>query len=409
MMFTPTILHDTGPRTLLLVNLSPIHNLTLHHGFSYAEQILSEVTLKLQALACKQIQTTIMFTRYHLFYVREQSPKFYHELTTCLDQVLSREGIGWGIGLVEFEEIQEEELEELFRNVLVASETALETESKFCFFTQEMQKQDKRRNTILAELFAAIQEQAMEKIHLQYQPIASLETNEISELEVLCRFQSDTYGIVWPDEFIPLSEMSRQIIPLGTMIFQKAFTFCKVLKERVTDSLRLSINVSVVQLLYPDFLSNLYSLMDLYEVDPSSLVLEITESCIIPNYHAMNALFSDIQSHGITLAVDDFGTGYSSLAHEEQLSLEVLKIDKIFIDALSSLPEERALVQDIISMGHRLGRTIIAEGVETAEQRERLQCYGCDKIQGYLVSRPLDADEILQFLAEKDLVTENVG
>ncbi|MGH0053333.1 MAG: EAL domain-containing protein [Sphaerochaetaceae bacterium] len=397
------ILSDSGNRALVLVNLSTIHFLTLTYGFSYGQHVLHQVIITLQSLCNEQIIATRTFEGHLVFYVQGKNhtdilKTFCETLYSHLHRLLSKEGVGWGIGVMEFREHQEPDIDKAFRNVLIASESALDLESRCCFFTKKMQRQATKEEAIVNDLSMIVNEQKSENIRLQYQPIMDLKTNTICELEVLCRIESKTLGILQPIEFIHLAEKTKYIVPLGIMTFQKAFQFFQTLKKQGLDHIRLSINVSVIQLIDTDFLSTLITLLEEYAVDPSLITLEITESCIIANYQAINSLFSDIQAQGIQLALDDFGTGYSSLAHERTLHLNTLKIDKVFIADLLTIPEEKTITRDIIAMGHRLGHTIIAEGVEKEEQREYLFRHGCDKIQGYLISKPLYEDAIVRFL-----------
>lgn len=160
----------------------------------------------------------------------------------------------------------------------------------------------------------------------------------------------------------------------------------------------MSINISAVQLLKNDFVSRLIETVNMMQADSNNITLEITESIFASNYQEINDILLKIREKGIKIAIDDFGTGYSSLARERELNVDCMKIDKFFIDELSSMDEGRFITGDIISMAHKLGHYAVAEGVETEKQKKYLEENGCDKIQGYLISRPLDIIKAIEFL-----------
>jgi EAL domain-containing protein (putative c-di-GMP-specific phosphodiesterase class I) len=233
---------------------------------------------------------------------------------------------------------------------------------------------------------------------LQYQPVLNLVTGEIDGLEALARLASDEYGAVAPDEFIPIAEKTRLILPLGDLIFTKALDFWNGLTRESKLELNLSVNVSVLQFLRRDFTRDLLLLIKKKGVAPSHIILEITESVLVNNYDDLNRVFAQLKGNGIRIAIDDFGTGYSSLARERELNVNYLKIDKFFIEKLLFSKPEDTLSENIISMGHKLGHCVVAEGVEHECQLEYLKENGCDKAQGFYISRPLDENEVGLFL-----------
>ncbi len=138
------------------------------------------------------------------------------------------------------------------------------------------------------------------------------------------------------------------------------------------------------------------------QVNPKNIGIELTESIFMSDYDYINTIISELRDAGLHIAIDDFGTGYSSLAREKELNVNCLKIDKFFIDKLLELAPERSITGDIISMAHRLGHCTIAEGVEQEGQKQYLLAHGCDKIQGYLVGRPLDEEAAIALLAQQE-------
>jgi EAL domain-containing protein (putative c-di-GMP-specific phosphodiesterase class I) len=195
-----------------------------------------------------------------------------------------------------------------------------------------------------------------------------------------------------------VAEKTRLILPLGDMILSQALDFLNKMKGEGKPGIVLSVNVSALQFLRSDFTKNVLSLINKKGVEPTHVILEITESVFTNNYDDLNRVFAQLKAKGIRIAIDDFGTGYSSLARERELNVNCLKIDKFFTDKLLLSKPEETLSGDIISMGHKLGHCVIAEGVEYQAQLEYLRENGCDKAQGFYISKPLDEGEAVSFL-----------
>lgn len=163
-------------------------------------------------------------------------------------------------------------------------------------------------------------------------------------------------------------------------------------------TVRICINISAIQLFAPGFTTDLLSIINEMKVNPANIGLEITESIFSTDYRQINSIIKELRDIGIQIAIDDFGTGYSSLAREKELNVNCLKIDRVFIDRLSTTDPKRSITRDIIAMAHRMGHVVIAEGVEDETQMRYLIEYDCDKVQGYYVGRPMDESTALEFL-----------
>ena len=205
-----------------------------------------------------------------------------------------------------------------------------------------------------------------------------------------------------PIEFITIAEKTKLIIPIGEKVIVKAFRFLNKLKEHGYEQIGVSINISLIHLLNPDFTSRLFELISAMQVNPKNIGLEITESVFTYDFEYINNIIEQLRSAGIQIAIDDFGTGYSSLAREKELRVDCMKIDKLFIDDLLEPDLSKVITCDIISISHKLGHCTIAEGVEYGIQLQYLKEYGCDRIQGYLLSKPLDEEEAIRFLKQRD-------
>ncbi|MEL0169907.1 MAG: EAL domain-containing protein [Pseudomonadaceae bacterium] len=228
---------------------------------------------------------------------------------------------------------------------------------------------------------------------LYYQPKLDLRTNTLNGAEALVRWQHPQRGLIDPDQFIPLAEETGLIVDLGRHILDSA---CQQLAEWRGAGLqppRMAINVSGAQLIGNQLVSDLRRALTLHDLPASQLELEITEDFVMNQNREAITLLDLFSSMGIHLSIDDFGTGYSSLAYLKELPLDTLKIDRSFVAGLPANHHDAAISQTIIVLAHNLGMNVIAEGVETAAQRDLLLEQGCDSIQGYLISPPLPATE----------------
>ena len=233
-----------------------------------------------------------------------------------------------------------------------------------------------------------------DELFLLYQPLVSGESGQISSVEALVRWRHPEHGLVPPDSFIGLAERTGLIVPLGLKVLQLA---CVQLARwnATAPYLTVAVNVSARQLVEPGFVDDVRRVLWSSRVDPTRLVLELTESLVVDDSEAAVAVLWQLRSLGVRLALDDFGTGYSSLARLGEMPLDEMKIDKSFVDRLGALPRDSAtLVTAAVAMGHGLGLEVVAEGVETAAQAAFLREVGCDLLQGYLMGKPQPAEDI---------------
>jgi EAL domain-containing protein (putative c-di-GMP-specific phosphodiesterase class I) len=232
-------------------------------------------------------------------------------------------------------------------------------------------------------------------LHLLYQPQVELKTQKVFGVEALVRWRRDGQELVSPDRFIPAAENSGQIVAIGEWILHEACRQQQTWQRESGRALGMAVNVSVRQLQDPEFLSVVRRAIAQASIDPAQLELEVTESMMMENNASLVSVLQDIRSLGIRVSIDDFGTGYSSLSHLQRLPIDRLKIDRSFITGLTQRNEDQVIAAMIINMGHLLNLRVIAEGVETTEQRERLLGMGCDEAQGYLFGKPMTADELI--------------
>jgi diguanylate cyclase (GGDEF)-like protein/PAS domain S-box-containing protein len=235
---------------------------------------------------------------------------------------------------------------------------------------------------------------------LNYQPKINTRTMEVEGVEALIRWQHPKLGLIPPNDFISLAEEIGLIRQIGEWVTLEAGAQLQKWRLEGITNLKIAINVSVVELLNPLFLQTLKKNIAEMSLDPHQFELEITESRLMENIQFYEVLLNDIKSLGFTLSIDDFGTGYSCLSYLKRLPIEILKIDKSFIQDITIDKDDAAIVSATISMAQKMGLAIIAEGVETKEQVEFLQENGCTGMQGYYFSKPLSAAKIPEFVKQ---------
>lgn len=393
-------------RALISINLNAMYLLNLRYGFHYSQALIQKIANELRVYCNENCMLFSSYEYRFVFYVTAYEDKedlmcFCEKIENVLESLLSSESITAGLGIVEIDDENKQDIEMLLKNLLIASEKAIHAEDqtiRTCFFNEEMSSQIAREQVITYELSRIASGENIERLFLQYQPILDVPSNRICGFEALARLNCDDFGLVSPLEFIPIAEKSRLIVPLGEIIIRKALEFLKAIQNNGHYGISVSINISGIQLLQVDFVKNLLQQIEETNVNPSNIGLELTESIFTSNYEEINATLAKLKSCGMKIAIDDFGTGYSSLARERELNANCLKIDKFFIDKLLFLCDEEAITGDIISMAHKLGHCVIAEGVEDERQLNYLKHHGCDKIQGYLIGKPLSERDALEII-----------
>lgn len=230
---------------------------------------------------------------------------------------------------------------------------------------------------------------------LYYQPQFNIATNKIVGMEALVRWIKPEFGMIQPDNFIPLAEKTGLIIPLGEQVLEMAISQITVWKEKYDfDGIKMAINLSVKQIENIDIKNIINNILVKYSCKPEWIELEITEGYIMKNPDiAINTLKS-LKELGIEISIDDFGTGYSSLSYLKKLPIDKLKIDKSFVKDLEFDEDDRAIVESVILLSSSMKLKVLAEGVETIEQKEFLKQKGCTLVQGYLYSKPIPSEDI---------------
>jgi EAL domain-containing protein (putative c-di-GMP-specific phosphodiesterase class I) len=235
---------------------------------------------------------------------------------------------------------------------------------------------------------------------LHYQPIVDLETGQLRGVEALARWHHPTRGLIMPAGFIPVAEETGMIVPLGVWVLGEACRQAMDWRDRFPSAsgLVMNVNLSTRQLFEPDLISRVAQILAETSMEPATLVLEITEGTLMQEVGLTTAKLHALKELGTRLALDDFGTGSSSLGYLRQFPIDVLKIDKSFVDGLGEGSDASALVRTIIELARSLRLGVVAEGIETVEQLAELQRAGCDSGQGYLFAKPLVREDVEELL-----------
>ncbi|MBP2663373.1 MAG: hypothetical protein H6Q71_1321 [Firmicutes bacterium] len=306
------------------------------------------------------------------------------------------------LGIVLYPE-QGNEVAELLRKADTAMYHAKESgKNSFCLFDNFMEDAVVERLSLESGLRQAL---ANNEFVLHYQPIINLADNQVSGFEALLRWNSKEYGQVSPLKFIPVAESTGLIIPIGEWVMRQACEFIQKVHMAGYSKVTIAVNVSVNQLFLGNLVDTVTELLEEFQLEPRFLELEITESILMESSGTSIKQLERLKALGICVALDDFGTGYSSLTYLRQLPISSLKLDKTFIDHLQQedVTSAKAIVEGVIVMVHKLGLSVVGEGIETEEQLRYLQGHGCDYGQGYVISRPIPEQEIFQWLQQSEI------
>jgi diguanylate cyclase (GGDEF)-like protein len=262
--------------------------------------------------------------------------------------------------------------------------------NRYIYFSQELANQNERVRLIANNVVHAL---ANQEYFMVFQPIYNLSTKKITSYEALLRWDSPIIGQVSPVEFIPLLEESDLIIPVGRWILRKVTAQMKQWEEEGHEDFQVAINISVKQMMHPDFLYEVKSIIHETNISPQRLVFEITETVAVQNIELATQILTELNNLGVKTALDDFGTGYSSLSILKLLPIQQVKVDRSFIVEMEQDGEKSLVIlQGVLDIVNNLGMSTIMEGVETLDQLELLREMGAHKVQGYLISRPVVAE-----------------
>ncbi len=266
------------------------------------------------------------------------------------------------------------------------------------FYSSEMNSKALEQLLLANDLRKALEKN---EFYLDYQPQIDLSEGRITGTEALIRWQHADFGKISPAQFIPLAEETGLILSIGQWVMTKACQQTREIQQRCNIPLRVAVNLSTKQFQDPNLLSYIKEILHDTGLAAEDLELEITESILMENVEKAQLILHQLQAMGVTLAIDDFGTGYSSLSYLRTFPIDRLKIDKSFIQRITTHPDDAAITKAIIAMGHSIGVKIVAEGVEQKDEMTYLQENNCDEVQGFYFSRPIDPETLINKISNQ--------
>jgi len=265
----------------------------------------------------------------------------------------------------------------------------------FSYYVPEMNEAAVERLMTKSKLKRAFER---DELLVHYQPKYNIDSGKIIGAEALVRWELPERGIILPSDFIPLAEETNLIIEVGEWVLDRVCEDFRIWQQTVNAPGRVSVNLSLKQLRQPNFTNRISSILRSYEVSPTSLELEITETTLMEDPARTIKLLDELYALGLHLAIDDFGTGYSSLSALQQFPITTLKIDQSFVRNVVTDPDDATIVGTIVHMGKSLNMDVVAEGVESEDQLNFLQSVHCTYVQGLLFGNPMSSENFLELL-----------
>jgi diguanylate cyclase len=400
---------ELHPAALLLLDLDRFKEVNDTLGHHYGDQLLVQVGQRLRT-ALREVDTVARLggDEFAVLLPRiataEGAVTVADKLQAALREPFLLEGLSLdveaSIGVALYPE-HGDGPEELLQHADIAMYVAKETHAGFVLFDPRQDQHSPRRLALLGELRRAIDQR---QLLLHYQPKVDAHTGQVLGVEALVRWQHPTHGLIPPGEFIPLAERTGLITPLTHYVLDAALRQCNAWRQ-AGHELAVAVNVSARRLLDLEFPDEVAGLLARWEVPARLLVVEITESTIMADpTHAIEIL-GRLNARGVEVAIDDFGTGYSSMAYLKSLPVHELKVDRSFVSKMTSNPSDAVIVRSTVDLGRNLGLRVVAEGVEDSLTLRELDALGCDVVQGYYISRPVPADDLISWLEQQQAAT----
>lgn len=388
---------------LCVLKLRRLADVNLTLGHEVGDEVLKEVGRRLASLPDVDIACHLSGDEYLLGFKHLSEASFkawLPGLTQVMDRDYGCKGIRLHLQLTMGLSFYQPgaDLVSMLRQADTAMRQAKQKKLDYCIYDPDDDKNTLERLQLVNELKSAIEEQ---QLVLWYQPKMTLQTGKVSHVEALVRWQHPVRGMIPPDVFIPIAEKTGQMNSLTHWVLQQAVHQYQFWRLRGIE-LAIAVNISAENLKDDGFCDMVIELVNCGEMPVEQLTLEITEDAVVADPQQAIAQLTRLRQYGFKLSIDDYGTGYSSLAQLKQLPVDELKIDRSFVQHLMSQPDDQTIVRSTIQMAHNLGLTVVAEGIEDQQSLHWLAQEGCEKGQGYYLSRPVDGVQLMSWLQAND-------
>jgi diguanylate cyclase (GGDEF)-like protein len=398
---------ELSPAALLLIDLDRFKEVNDTLGHHHGDQLLIQVGERLRG-ALREVDTVARLggDEFAVLLPRIQTAEgavaVAGKLQAAFDEPFRLDDLALdvetSIGVALYPE-HGSDPDELLQRADIAMYVAKDNHAGFVLFEPSLDQHSPRRLALLGELRRAIDHQ---QLVLHYQPKVDAHTGQMLGVKALVRWQHPERGLIPPNDFIPLAERTGLISPLTHYVLDAALHQCHEWRQ-AGHELAIAVNVSARSLLDLGFPDQVAGLLARWELPARLLVVEITESTIMTDpTHALEIL-GQLNTMGVQIAIDDFGTGYSSMAHLKTLPVHELKVDRSFVSHMTSSASDAVIVHTTVDLGRNLGLRVVAEGVEDPQTLQELDALGCDAIQGYHISRPLPADDLIHWLEQQQV------
>jgi diguanylate cyclase (GGDEF)-like protein len=395
-----------GPMSVLFIDLDDFKTVNDGFGHDAGDRLLIEVSDRLQRcvgprdlvarLGGDEFAVLIEDPSPHADVVRRVAQRIIDALQEPFDVVGHRTRVSASIGIARQRSVSQGGADTLLTQADIAMYHAKANgKNQFVFFTEEMQLGVLHRLDVESWLREAL---ASDQIRVHYQPIVMLGGRKIQAVEALVRWEHPTLGMLAPDDFLGVAEDTGLIVPLGKLVLREACRQLGAWRAHCDENFMVSVNLSAAQLRDEDIVDAVRGAVAEAGIPPKALMIEVTESSLIGDVRGATAVLEALSALGVTIAIDDFGTGYSSLSHLQLFPVDVIKVDKTFVDGMCSGKEDSTLVRSVLAIATEFGLHVVAEGIETDEQEAELRRLGCDYGQGYLFARAVPATRMDEML-----------